>query len=62
MKPSPQSAQGDLFISQATPLPLAKVQLRHEELVELLGQLLWTVIHSAQMNKASETGNEQDQR
>lgn len=60
MKPSHQPVQCDLFSSLTRP-PLASLQLRHDELVELLSQLLWGVIRSAETNKTSESGNEQDQ-
>jgi hypothetical protein len=61
MKPSHQPVQCDLFSSLTRPPPLASLQLRHDELVELLSQLLWAVIRSAETNQTSESGNEQDQ-
>lgn len=61
MKPSHQPVQCNLFSSVSTALPLASLQSRHDELVELLSQLLWAVIRSAQTNETQEGGNEQDQ-
>jgi hypothetical protein len=61
MKPSHQPVQCDLFSSLTGPPPLTSLQLRHDELVELLSQLLWGVIRSAETNQTSESGNEQDQ-
>jgi hypothetical protein len=61
MKPSHQPVQCELFSSVSTPRPLASLQSRHDELVELLSQLLWGVIRSAETNKTTESGNEQDQ-
>ena len=61
MKPSHQPIQCDLFSSLTRAPPLARLQLRHDELVELLSQLLGGIIRSAETNKTSESGNEQDQ-
>ena len=68
MKPSRPPArlpiQEDLFNS-APPSPpaLASLQAQHDELVELLSQLLWTVVTSAaEPTKTQEANHEQDQR
>lgn len=53
-------AQTDLFDS-AGPLPtLTSLQLHHDELVDLLSQLLWQVVRDAEANPCLENGNEQD--
>jgi len=54
-------AQTDLFDS-AGPLPtLTSLQLHHDELVDLLSQLLWQVVRDAEANPHLEDGDEQDQ-
>ncbi len=62
MKPSHLPVQRDLFNSVPAPPALAGLQAHHEELLELLSQLLWDVAHSAEMIKNRENGHEQDQR
>lgn len=60
--PAQPTVQGDLFNSEPAP-PQASLQLHHDELVELLSQLLWTVaISTAQPIKTQEINHEQDQR
>ena len=54
-------AQIDLFDSAGPLLPLTSLQLHHDELVELLSQLLWQVVRDAEANPRLENGNEQDQ-
>jgi hypothetical protein len=54
-------AQTELF-DRAGPLPtLTSLQLHHDELVDLLSQLLWQVVRDAEANPRLENGNEQDQ-
>jgi hypothetical protein len=56
-----RTAQTDLFDS-AGPLPtLTSLQLHHDELVDLLSQLLWQVVRDAEATLHLEDGNEQDQ-
>ena len=63
MRPSYLPAQRDLFNSVPAPPALASLQSHHDELVELLSQLLWTVVHSnTETIKTQENGHEQDQR
>jgi len=57
MKPDPQRRQADLF--DGDPQPLAILPLQHEELVDLLSQLLWQVA-SAQTMVNQESTDEQD--
>jgi hypothetical protein len=53
-------AQIDLFDAATQPAPpLANLQLRHDELIELLSQLLWQV--SRQLPGQPEVRDEQDQ-
>ena len=53
--------QIDLFGSAAAPPPLATLQLRHDELVDLLSQLLWQVARHADAVQRLEDDGEQDQ-
>lgn len=54
-------AQTDLF-DDAGPLPaLTSLELHHDELVDLLSQLLWQVVRDVEANPRLEDGNEQDQ-
>ena len=63
MKPSHLPIQRDLFSSVPAPPALASLQQQHDELVELLSQLLWNVAHSnTETIKTQETCHEQDQR
>lgn len=63
MKPSHLPVQRDLFNSVPAPPALAGLQSHHDELVELLSQLLWTVVHgNTETIKTQENGHEQDQR
>jgi hypothetical protein len=57
MKPDPQRRQADLF--DGDPQPLAILPSQHEELVDLLSQLLWQVA-SAQTMVNQESTDEQD--
>lgn len=67
MKPSQLPVQCDLFNSVPAPPALASLQLHHDELVELLSQLLWNVARSnsdkvLETIKTQENCHEQDQR
>jgi len=67
MKPSQLPVQCDLFSSVPAPPALASLQLHHDELVELLSQLLWNVARSnsdkvPETIKTQENCHEQDQR
>jgi hypothetical protein len=65
MKPNPLRArpprQADLFASATALAPLTGLQGRHDELIELLSQLLWQVASRADIVEQPENGNEQDQ-
>jgi hypothetical protein len=54
-------AQTDLFDSAGLLPMLTSLQLHHDELVDLLSQLLWQVVRDADGNQHLEEGNEQDQ-
>ena len=54
-------AQTDLFDSAGALPTLTSLQLHHEELVDLLSQLLWQVVRDAEHNRSVQDGNEQDQ-
>lgn len=64
MKPPPSRArplvQPDLFDSAAAPRPLTSLQLHHNELVDLLSQLLWRVASPAASAHPLENDDEQD--
>ncbi len=63
MKQSHLPVQRDLFNSVPAPPALAGLQSHHDELLELLSQLLWDVAHSTtEMIKNQENAHEQDQR
>jgi hypothetical protein len=53
-------AQADLFDSGASLPSLTNLQLPHEELVELLSQLLWQVAQDADAIRGQEDEDEQD--
>ena len=62
MKRSSLSVQCDLFSSVPAPPALTSLQLHHDELVELLGRLLWEVAHSSiNETMTQESRDEQDQ-
>ena len=65
MKPNPLRArpplQPDLFETATALAPLTGVQRRHEELVDLLSQLLWQVASRAGAAEQLENDDEQDQ-
>jgi hypothetical protein len=53
-------AQTDLFDSVGTMPTLTSLQLHHDELVDLLSQLMWQVVRDAEHNRSAEDSNEQD--
>jgi len=53
-------AQTDLFDSAGAPPALSSLQLHHDDLVDLLSQLLWQVVRDAEGNRRLEDSNEQD--
>jgi hypothetical protein len=55
-----RSVQTDLFDSAVPPLPRASLEQAHDELVTLLSQLLWEVIHDADVTQSPENSHEQD--
>jgi len=61
MKPGRQPVQSDLFSNAPTAVPLAGLQLRHGELVELLSQLLWELARSAGTETTRQSSHEQGQ-
>jgi hypothetical protein len=54
-------AQTDLFDSAGALPMLTSLQLHHDELVDLLSQLMWQVVRDAEHNRSAEDINEQDQ-
>jgi hypothetical protein len=61
MKRSNPTIQHDLFSSVPAPPALASLELHHNELVELLGRLLWQVASSQEAVPLQESSDEQDQ-
>jgi hypothetical protein len=59
--PARPLAQTDLFDAATAPAPLTSLQLHHDELVELLSQLLWQVASRADAPQRLEDSDEQDQ-
>jgi hypothetical protein len=53
-------AQTDLFDSVGTMPTMTGLQLHHDQLVDLLSQLMWQVVQEAEHNRSEEDGNEQD--
>ena len=52
--------QTDLFDAVAASMPLANLQQHHDELVELLSQLLWQVASQVDVAERLEDDDEQD--
>ncbi|WP_250481258.1 hypothetical protein [Caballeronia sp. GAOx1] len=50
--------QTDLFDAAAAAIPLANLQQHHDELVELLSQLLWRVASQADVAERPEDDDE----
>jgi hypothetical protein len=61
MKRSNPTVQNDLFSSVPAPPALASLELHHDELVELLSQLLWQVASNPDPIPLQESSDEQDQ-
>ena len=61
MKRSNPTVQNDLFSSVPAPPALASLELHHDELVELLSQLLWQVASNPDPIPHQESSDEQDQ-
>lgn len=65
MKPIPLRArllaQTDLFDTAVASAPLTSLQLHHDELVDLLSQLLWQVARQGDAAQRLEDDDEQDQ-
>ncbi|MGF6736208.1 copper oxidase (laccase) domain-containing protein [Paraburkholderia youngii] len=55
-----QPAQTDLFDSVQPPLPRARLEQVHDQLVALLSQLLWEVVDNADATRSPENSDEQD--
>lgn len=53
--------QTDLFNSALAPTALQSLEHHHEEILQLVSQLLWQVVHAAETSQSKENGNEQDQ-
>ena len=62
MRRSSVPVQCDLFASVPTALALGVVQRHHDELVELLSQLLWEAAQGLKDTTNRESPHEQDQR
>jgi hypothetical protein len=62
MKPIPPRArplvQTDLFDAVPASMPLANLQQHHDELIELLSQLLWQVAGQADVSERPEDDGE----
>lgn len=61
MKRSNPTVQNDLFSSVPAPPALASLELHHDELVELLSQLLWQVASNLDPIPQQESRDGQDQ-
>lgn len=61
MKRSNPTVQNDLFSSVPAPPALASLELHHDELVELLSQLLWQAASNPDPIPLQESSDEQDQ-
>ena len=60
MKRSNPTVQHDLFSSVPAPPALASLELRHDELVELLSRLLWQVASSPEPDPLQERRDDED--
>jgi hypothetical protein len=54
--------QADLFSSVTAPPVLTTLQHHRDELVDLIGRLLWEVVHGPSAAAREENSHEQDQR
>jgi hypothetical protein len=62
MKRSNAQEQPDLFSSVPAPPGLTTLQHHRDELVDLIGRLLWEVIQGPSSTATKESSHEQDQR
>jgi hypothetical protein len=62
MKRCSVQEQSDLFNNVTSPPALTSLQEHHDELVDLLGRLLWEVVQGAKSQASKEGDHEQDQR
>ena len=62
MKRSDVQDQFDLFSNMPAPPAMAALQHHRDELVELLGRLLWEVVQGPHKQTSKEIVHEQDQR
>ena len=62
MKRSNVQDQFDLFSNMLAPPAMTTLQHHHDELVELLGRLLWEVVQGPNKQANKEHAHEQDQR
>jgi hypothetical protein len=62
MKRSNVQEQADLFSSGPEPPAMTTLQNHHDELVELLGRLLWEVVQGPEVQTSKGNAHEQDQR
>ena len=62
MKRCSVQKQSDLFSNVTAPPALTSLQEHHDELVDLLGRLLWEVVQSANSQASKESDHEQNQR
>jgi hypothetical protein len=62
MKRGNAQEQTDLFSNVPAPPALTTLQLHHNELVELIGRLLWEVVQGPATQASKENAHEQDQR
>lgn len=60
MKRSSVPAQRDLFCSLHAPPTLMSLELRHDELVDLLSRMLWEVVSSVDQTMPKESPDDQD--
>lgn len=62
MKRSNVQEQADLFSNASAPPGLATLQQHRDELVDLIGRLLWEVVQGPTATARKENDHEQDQR
>jgi hypothetical protein len=62
MKRSNVQEQADLFSNVPAPPALTTLQYHRDELVDLVGRLLWEVVQGPSARASKENSHEQDQR
>lgn len=62
MRRSNEREQADLFSNVPAPPAMKTLQLHHNELVHLVGRLLWEVVQVPTSQASKESAREQDQR